>query len=103
MKLLRMAFEWVADLVRLFKRGGLWLALAVILGGCASSYINTSPQADGMRTCAALTDALTPGISSAAAATLASNALSPSPGTALGGTPAEAMRTCADMYDALTN
>ncbi len=83
-------------------------AAAFILAGCAafnpsSGYIATSPQADGMRTCAMLTDALTQGISPSAAATLAQNALSPSPGAALGADPAEAMRTCADIYDTLTD
>ncbi len=83
-------------------------ASALALAGCASfgpssGYIATSPQADGMRTCAMLTDALTPGISPSAAATLAQNAFSPSPGAALGADPAEAMRTCADMYDTLTD
>ncbi len=82
-------------------------ALALAVAGCASFgpsvNVATSPQADGMRTCAALTDALTPGVSPLAAATLARNALSPTPGAALGGNPAAAMRTCADMYDTLTN
>ncbi len=83
-------------------------ALALVLAGCASFdtssvYIATSPQADGMRTCAMLTDTLTPGISPSAAATLARNALSPSPGAALGDSPAEAMRTCANIYDDLTD
>ncbi len=82
--------------------------VALALAGCASfdpssGYIATSPQAEGMRTCAMLTDTLTPGISPAAAATLARNALSPSPGAALGDNPAEAMRTCAKMYDDLTD
>ncbi len=82
-------------------------AAGFVLAGCASfgssANIATSPQADGMRTCAALTDALTPGVSPLAAATLARNALSPSPSAALGGNPAAAMRTCADMYDTLTD
>ncbi len=82
-------------------------AVAVVITGCASfgSSVNiaTSPQADGMRTCAALTDVLNPGVSPLAAATLARNALSPSPGAALGDNPAEAMRTCAKMYDDLTD
>ena len=86
----------------------LMLAVVAIIAGCASfdpssAYIATSPQADGMRTCAALTDALTPGASPAAAATLARNVLAPSPGAALGDDPAAGMRTCADMYDALTD
>ncbi len=79
-------------------------AVAVVLAGCTSFNavnINTSPQADAMRTCAALTDALTPGVSPLAAATLARNAVAP--GAALGNNPAASMRTCADMYDDLTN
>ncbi len=83
-------------------------AVALIVAGCASfdqssGYIATSPQAEAMRTCAMLTDTLTPGISPAAAATLARNALAPSPGAALGDDPAEAMRNCAIMYDFLTD
>lgn len=80
---------------------------ALALAGCSSGFIGgveirTSPQAEGMRTCAALTDILTPGVSPMAIASMVQGVLTPTPGAALGEDPAEAMRECAEIYDALT-
>ena len=83
------------------------LVAALALAGCSvtdlvsNTQIATSPQADGMRTCAALTDILTPGVSPLAVARMAQGAISPTPGASLGGNPAEAMRMCAAINDAL--
>ncbi len=42
MKLLKMVWEWIVGVVRLFRRGSLWVALAgvVILAGCTSAKTN---------------------------------------------------------------
>ncbi len=41
MKLFKMVWEWIVGVVRLFRRGNLWVALAgvVILAGCGSGEI----------------------------------------------------------------
>lgn len=81
------------------------IIMALALSGCGGLIggdvqINTSPQADAMRTCAALVDILTPGVSPLAALTIAKGALIG--GTALGVDPGEAMLECAGIYDGLT-
>ena len=100
---------WLVGLWRIIRRGRLWLVpVLLVLAGCGSLsgliggnvQFNTSPQADAMRTCAALVDILTPGVSPLAALTIAKGALIG--GGALGVDPGEAMLECAGIYDGLT-
>ncbi len=86
-------------------------ALALIVAGCngspvslgllGSTQITSSPAANAMRTCAALSDVVTPGISPLAAAQLARGALGAP--LALGNTPQGALRNCAKIIDTIND
>jgi len=79
-------------------------AVAFALAGCSglplgTATIHSNPAANAMRTCAALTDVVTPGISPMAAMEITKNALGDV--LALGNTPASALRNCARMIDSI--
>ncbi len=83
-------------------------ALAIALAGCETipligggTKIQSSPAASAMRTCAALSDVVTPGISPLAAAELARGVLGAP--LALGNTPAGALRNCAKIIDTIND
>ncbi len=86
-------------------------AVALALAGCAggpislgllgSTTIQSSPAASAMRTCAALSDAVTPGFSPLAAAELARGFLGAP--LALGNTPQGALRNCARIIDTIND
>ncbi len=73
--------------------------ISVPLGGLGTATIHSNPAANAMRTCAALTDVLTPGVSPAAVVEIARNALGDV--LALGNTPSGAMRNCAKLIDSI--
>lgn len=82
----------------------------VALAGCAGpislgllgkTSMQSSPAANAMRTCAALSDVVTPGISPAAVATLAAGILGAP--LALGNTPQGALRNCANIIDIIND
>jgi len=79
-------------------------AATLTLAGCnglplGTATIHSNPVANAMRTCAALTDVVTPGISPMAAYEITKNALGDV--LALGNTPAAALRNCAQMIDSI--
>ena len=86
--------------------GAVVLALAgctgpVSLGLLGSTKIQSSPAANAMRTCAALSDVVTPGISPLAVAQLARGILGAP--LALGNTPQGALRNCARIIDTIND
>ena len=68
-------------------------------GGIVS--IQTNPAADAMRTCAALADVVTPGVSPMAAYQISKGALTET--LALGNTAAGALRNCARIIDGIND
>ncbi len=85
-------------------------ALVLALGACAGNIplgpfgatkVRSSPAANAMRTCAALSDVVTPGLSPLAAAELARGILGAP--LALGNTPAGALRNCAKIIDTIND
>ena len=85
--------------------GALALALAscstIPLGPFGAAKIQSSPAANAMRTCAALSDVVTPGISPLAVAQLVRGALGAP--LALGNTPQGALRNCAKIIDTIND
>ena len=86
--------------------GAVVLALAgcagpISLGLLGKTSINSSPAANAMRTCAALSDVVTPGISPQAVTQLARGILEGP--LALGNTPASALRNCAKIIDTIND
>ena len=73
----------------------------ISLGLLGSTTIQSSPAANAMRTCAALSDVVTPGISPLAAAQLVRGALGAP--MALGNTPQGALRNCAKIIDTIND
>ena len=90
-------------------RGWITISAALVLAGCTSiplgpfgaAKIQSSPAANAMRTCAALSDVVTPGISPAAVATLTRGILGKP--LALGNTPQGALRNCANIIDIIND